>query len=75
MSGKPQAIIFHKDYFTPRSVDAWLIRHKYHRIKPLHETINYLRARLRVPNEERYIYRIKRISPGVKMVMQYKMYN
>jgi len=69
-----QAIIFKKDYFTKREVDQWLNRHNLVRIKPLHETLNYLRARLRVVDEDRFNYRIKALNKGIKYVLQYPKY-
>ena len=69
-----QSIIFSKDYFTKRTVDQWLKRHNFKRIKPLHETVNYFRARLRVPDEDLYDYRMKTIRTGIKAVIQFPKY-
>jgi len=63
-----QAIIFNKLYFTKRQADHWLKRHDFERIKPLHETVHYYRARLKEPNT-RYEYRIKSLTRGVKAVI------
>jgi len=66
-----QAVIFKKDSFTKRKADAWLKRHNYVRIKPFHETINYLRARLKEPNEDKYEYMIIKFNDGIKAVIEY----
>ena len=66
-----QAVIFKKDSFTKRKADAWLKRHNYVRIKPSHETLNYLRARLQQPNEDKYEYRIIKFNEGIKAVIEY----
>ena len=49
-----QAIIFNKLYFTKKKADQWLKRNSFVRIKPFYETINYYRARLIEPNENKY---------------------
>ena len=74
MSIIPQAVLFDKDYYTKRSADQWLKRHNLNRIKALHETLNYYRARLIQPNENVYNYRIKKIKDGLKFVLQYPKY-
>ena len=66
-----QAIIFKKDSFTKRKADAWLKRHNHVRIKPFHETLNYLRARLQQRNEDKYEYRIIKFNDGIKAVIEY----
>ena len=66
-----QAVIFKKESFTKRRADEWLKRHGYKRIKPFHETINYLRARLRVPNEDKYDYRMIKYNDDIKAVLEY----
>ena len=66
-----QAVIFKKDSFTKRKADAWLKRYNYVRIKPFHDTLNYLRARLKEPNEDKYEYRIIKFNDGIKAVIEY----
>ena len=66
-----QAIIFKKNSFTKRKADAWLKRYNYVRIKPFHETLNYYRARLKEPNEDKYEYRIIKFNEGIKAVIEY----
>ena len=36
-----------------------------------HETLNYLRARLQQPNEDKYEYRIIKFNDGIKAVIEY----
>ena len=69
-----QAIIFHKDYFDKRSAEQWLKKHKYKKIKPFHITLNYIRARIKEPNEDLYNYRIVTIKKGIKFVIAYPKY-
>ena len=71
MTGRLQAIIFHKDKYTKRTADQWLKRNGYKRIKPLHETRNFLRARLKEPNEDLYKYRMINFKPDIKAVIEY----
>ena len=66
-----QAIIFKKDSYTKRKDDAWLKRYNYVRVKPFHETLNYLRARIKHPNEDKYEYRIIKFNDGIKAVIEY----
>ena len=66
-----QAVIFKKDSFTKRKADAWLKRHNHVRIKPFHETLNYLRARLQQTNKDKYEYRIIKFNEGIKAVIEY----
>ena len=69
-----QAIIFKKISFSKRKADAWLNRHGYTRIKPFHETLNYLRARLKEPNESVYEYRLTKFGENIKAVIGYPKY-
>ena len=66
-----QALIFKKNLFTKRKADAWLKRHNYVRIKPFHETLNYYRARLKEPNENKYEYRLINFGNEIKAVIEY----
>ena len=66
-----QAVIFRKDAYSKRKADAWLKRHNYVRIKPFHETLNYYRARLKEPNENKYEYRLIKFGEGTKAVIEY----
>ena len=67
-----QAIIFKKDKYTKRKADSWLRRHNYVRIKPFHDTLNYLRARLKEPNEEKYEYRLIKFGDDIKAVIEFQ---
>ena len=66
-----QATIFKKDSYTKIKANAWLKRHNHVRIKPFHETLNYLRSRLQQPNEDKYEYRIIKFNEGIKAVIEY----
>ena len=49
-----QAILFKKEFHTKKQVDNWLRRYNYSRMKPLHTTVNYIRARIKEPNVSKY---------------------
>ena len=67
-----QAVIFKKDKYTKNKVDVWLRRHNYKRIKPIHETLNYFRARIKEPNSDLYDYRIIKFNNDIKAVVEFK---
>ena len=66
-----QTLILSKDHFTLRSANNWIKDHKFRPIKPPHETINTFRFRIRHPSDK-YDYRIKKITEGVKAVIGYE---
>jgi len=65
-----QAILFHKPFYTENRANSWLIQHKFRKIKPLHSTENYFRARIVKPSKN-FMYRTKKIAPNIKMVLAY----
>ena len=66
-----QAIIFKRDLYDTDTARRWLRRHNYYPIKRVHVTINYLRYRLKEPDENKYDYRLKTITNGIKFVIGY----
>ena len=64
-----QAVIFKREYYNPDSARRWLKRHHYEPIKRVHITANYLRYRIREPDEDKYEYRMKAIDTGIKLVL------
>jgi len=65
-----QAVLLNKNYFTLNEAMGYLISHGYYPIKPIHETKNYYRARLKQPNKN-HKYFTKKIREGVKYILQY----
>ena len=58
MSGQIQAIYFMAPAWNGRSARAWLAKHKYVPIKPVHVVSHELRYRIREPNFSRYVTKI-----------------
>jgi hypothetical protein len=65
-----QAVIFPKDAFTKATANRWLNDHQLTKIKPLHTTTNYYRARIQQPPKNARYY-IKTLPNGVKLVLLY----
>ena len=68
-----RAIIFSKEFYDTARARRWLSRHHYKPIKKVHETTRYLRYRIREV-DERYEYRIKPFTEGVKAVIGFLPY-
>ena len=68
-----QSIIFSKEFYDTARARRWLSRHHYVPIKRVHETTRYLRYRIKEP-DERYEYRIKPFTNGVKAVIGFVSY-
>ena len=66
-----QSIMFHRDMYTPQLARRWLFRHKYHPVKRVDITTNWLRYRIRAVDYDLYEYRIKHISDGIKIIFGY----
>lgn len=64
-----QAVIFRKDMYDTARCRRWLSKHKLVPIKRVHETTTYYRYRIREPNYDRFEYRTKHISEGVKIIV------
>ena len=64
-----QAILFDKDKYTNAQANAWLKKNGYNKIKPLHVTDNYRRARLVEPTGREH-YRTKKINNDIKMIVE-----
>jgi len=75
MSSHIQAILLSNEYFTEKTADSWIKRHKYKPIKKVHISPTAYRYRLREPDEKKYEYRTKRIKPYVKFIIGYPIYN
>ena len=70
-----QALVLNKNQFSKRTANSWIKFHKFKPIKKMHETIHTYRFRLRFPNEDKYEYRMKSITPGVKAVIEIPIQN
>ena len=63
-----QSVIFPQDLFTKNDALLWLKDHNIKKIKPLHETENYFRARITEPPLEDVRYYTKNLPNGIKLV-------
>lgn len=66
---KVQAIICPNDLMTKKEFNSWLSQHGYKKLKPLHETKNFLRARIQQPVDTAQ-YRTKNLANGMKIIFQ-----
>ena len=66
-----QALLFDKKYFNVRQANAFLKRNNFEKIKSLHTTNKYIRARLMEPNYKKYIYRLGNITLGIDCIYQF----
>jgi hypothetical protein len=72
MSNNIQAVLFDKNKISIRQARDWLKKHKYNPIKPVHETKNYLRYRLKKPNKnEMYKFFSLPNQPSIKLILEY----
>ena len=69
MTTHVQALILSKEYFNKRQAESWIRRHKQFKPLKMHETLKTYRFRLRQP-DERFEYRTKPFSMGVKAVIR-----
>ena len=69
-----QALIISKEYFNQQQAEQWAKKHGFKAIKKTHETPCTYRIRIRQPNEK-YDYRVKRLTTGVKAVIGFKNYS
>ena len=74
-SSNLQAIVISKDHYSKRAAENWIKLHKFTPIKKMHETINTYRFRLRPVKEDKYNYRMKQLTTGIKAVIQYPKNN
>jgi hypothetical protein len=65
---KTQAIILSKEFFTEMEAEKWIMFHRYHPIKPVHETKQYYRFRLENPRDFSHFI-TKEIEDGVKLII------
>ena len=63
-----QSLILSKDHFNRRQAESYIRRHKQYKPLKMDEKPKTWRFRLRVP-DERYEYRIKPFTEGVKAVI------
>ena len=70
-----QSVIFDKELNSIAECDRWLKDHNYKINKKTYNfnTTNFYRYRQHDPDEERYVYRLKRIDPerGIYFVLEY----
>ena len=69
MSSVIQSLILSKDYFNRRQAESYIRRHKNFKPLKMDEKPKTWRFRLRVPDENRYEYRIKPFTEGIKAVI------
>jgi len=63
-----QAVVFAKEYWTPKKAMAWLNKNHFHPIKHVHKTKSLIRYRLQDPSMyERFRY--KRLPNHVALVL------
>ena len=74
MSSHIQAILFSRDIYDTNRARRWLFRHKFYPIKRVHITTNWLRYRIRPVDEDKYEYRMKLLSNGIKAVIEFLPY-
>ena len=68
-----QAVLFSRDLYDTNRARRWLFRHKFSPIKRVHITTNWLRYRIREP-EDKYEYRLKVLTQGIKVVIEFLAY-
>ena len=64
-----QAVLFSKDMYDTNRARRWLMKHKIYPLKRVHESVHLYRYRLREPDYDRYEYRTKNVSQGIKMII------
>lgn len=62
-----QSVLFPLSSFTSSEANKWLIEHKYKKMKPLHKTKNYLRARISNVEENKKYYSFS-LNNGIVIV-------
>ena len=70
-----QAIVVSKDQYSKRGADDWIKLNGFRPIKKMHETIRTYRYRLKTPNEDKYDYRMKTLTKGIKAVIYFPKNN
>jgi adenylate cyclase class IV len=65
-----QAVLLDKKRFkTTKKANDYVKTSSFKPIKPMHETDDYYRYRLREPNNRKYTYRIKRNPNGIHFII------
>ena len=64
-----QAVLFSKDMYDTNRARRWLMKHKLYPIKRVHETTHLYRYRIREPDYDRFEYRTKILTPGIKTIV------
>lgn len=65
---------FSKHLYDTARARSCLNKHKFFPMKRVHETTQFLRYRIREPDYDRYEYRTKQISQGIKMIIAVPFY-
>lgn len=63
-----QAILFNKRQYNLSKAKQWLKSHNYHPLK-YHITENYIRARLQIPDYNKYHYRTNNLEKNIKSII------
>ena len=69
-----QALVISKDHYSKRTANNWVQLHGFRPMK-MHETINTYRFRLKSVNADKYDYRMKQLTTGIKAVIAYPKNN
>ena len=65
-----QALLFPIDKFDVGSVQQYLNKHKFHKLKPERYTEHFIRVRLQNPDDFRHFI-TKTLNDGVKIIIGY----
>lgn len=65
-----QALLFDVSKWTARKALMWLRKHDFVAIKKAHKTENFLRYRLKNPDEKLYDYRTIEFDDGIKAIVE-----
>jgi hypothetical protein len=65
-----QAIVISKDTYTKARANKWIKSHGFKPIKKMHETLKTYRYRLIEPDYYNYEYRTKKLTEGIKAIIQ-----
>ena len=67
-----QAILFQRDTYNQRQASAFLKRNNLYKIKPFHITKNFIRARLKQPDYNKFYYKTGQLTPHIKCIFEFK---
>lgn len=65
-----QSIIFKKNAFTKEKAEDWIREHGY-KNNGVDEKVKTLRYRQIQPNQSKYKYRVKKLTPEIEFILQF----